>query len=100
MLPITADGWATAPRSWSPGAAQVLQGWIPWGLARRRTSRRGAPRAACGAGWGANRGYSSPTRFRGLYGAVEVEGLSGEGAGGRGPGAGAVDEGLSGWMDG
>ena len=24
----------------SPGAAQVLQGWIPWGLARRRTSRR------------------------------------------------------------
>ena len=56
MLPITADGWATAPRSWSPGAAQVLQGWIPWGLARRRTSRRGAPRAACGAGWGGEQG--------------------------------------------
>ena len=49
----------------------------------------------CGLG-GASRGYSSPTRFRGLYGAVEVEGLSGDVQGrvgdrGRGPGAGAVD---------
>ena len=34
----------------------------------------------CGLG-GASRGYSSPTRFRGLYGAVEVEGLGGEGRG-------------------
>ena len=91
MLPITADrlGHRSSVLELRP---RVLQGWIPWGLARRANIPPGRAQGGvwCGLG-GASRGYSSPTRFRGLYGAVEVEGLSGEGAGGRGPGAGAVD---------
>ena len=115
MLPITADGWATAPRSWSPGALRSCRGGFRGGWPGGEHPAGARPGRRVVRAGGASRGYSSPTRFRGLYGAVEVEGLGGDVQGRvvievegleRVPltRAWAVKvlavEGLSGWMDG